>query len=623
MKPIFNRAPLTPNTLSALTPGAIHPKGWLKDQLQKQYAGLSANLLTEVTEVTAENLESVAKRLDGLLLIARVMKDDAAVERAFGIAGMMLDYLETDDRRVGDISDLIYAMRTMRRYFVISGDKRTLKWMDRFFREQIIAMRTAYLSDRAVAMSTELIAHALWLYNITGQKHLIDLCFKLRSQSIDWVNVLHAFTNTMPMSRACKADRLQEGIREEIAGGERLEGENRPYFQSQNYITDGEMMALGLKAPGIINQFKSGFKEQNGFRFGWEKLMKAHGVANGLYTCDSRINGRNPAQGTDVVAVAELMHTLETLIEIGDPCEDLTAVLEKVAFNALPAAFNADMTRCRRCHTTNRTGKEDPARRYDLKDTAVRYTTDMPDSVHRAWPEFVSSLWMATEDDGLQAVSYAPCSVRHSVAGTPIKLKVSGGYPFSRTVRIEVAVKQPVEFPVYLPIPKGTRTPTIYLPDGEIMQVRSGEVTCVRRKWQTGDTVRLELPVAPYLTRWHHQSQAVEFGPLVMTCRADVTWNEIADGSVLPVTDDPMSVALVHDEPMKTVFDDERMSAFGAEEDAGVRILIRTVPIEWDHVSNGIPMQARALAGQSVMELVPYGDAALGITQFPIAIEHN
>ena len=33
-----------------------------------------------------------------------------------------------------------------------------------------------------------------------------------------------------------------------------------------------------LKTPGVINLFKSGFKEQGGFKFGWAKLMKHHGV---------------------------------------------------------------------------------------------------------------------------------------------------------------------------------------------------------------------------------------------------------------------------------------------------------------------------------------------------------
>ena len=41
MKPIFNRAPLTPNGLSPLPMGSIRPEGWLREQLALQRNGIT------------------------------------------------------------------------------------------------------------------------------------------------------------------------------------------------------------------------------------------------------------------------------------------------------------------------------------------------------------------------------------------------------------------------------------------------------------------------------------------------------------------------------------------------------------------------------------------------------
>ena len=41
MKPIFNRAPLTPNTLSPLPLGSIRPEDWLLDQIRAQAQGIT------------------------------------------------------------------------------------------------------------------------------------------------------------------------------------------------------------------------------------------------------------------------------------------------------------------------------------------------------------------------------------------------------------------------------------------------------------------------------------------------------------------------------------------------------------------------------------------------------
>ncbi len=71
-------------------------------------------------------------------------------------------------------------------------------------------------------------------------------------------------------------------------------------------------------------------------------LDKYHGTAVGIFTGDEHYAGKNPTQGTELCAVVEYMFSLENLMQmLGDPA--FGDRLEKIAYNALPGTFTADM----------------------------------------------------------------------------------------------------------------------------------------------------------------------------------------------------------------------------------------------------------------------------------------
>ena len=638
MKPLFNKAPLTPNALSPLPLGAIRPEDWLLDQLRTQAEGLTGHL-DEVWPDVGENCgwlggdgdgwERAPYYLDGLVALAWTLDDEALKAKAMKYIEWILQS-QREDGWFGPAGNddhwpRMVALKALRQYFTASNDRRVLVLMDRFFKYQYLHLDEHPLSDWAVARGGDNMELVLWLYNITGQKHLIELCRKLRAQTLDWPNYFHTFSNTVPMSKSLKWERLKEALEEEKS--DPLSGERRPYFRTQYHFSHGVNVAMGLKTPGVINLFKSGFKEQGGFKFGWEKLMKHHGLANGMFTCDEHLNGNNPTQGTETCAVVELMYTLETLLGLGDFNPEYADILEKVAYNALPAAFTTDMTAHQYDQQVNQVKVSlEPRRWYNNGDDSNLFGfapnfACCTANYHQGWPKFAASQWYATNDGGLQAISYAPCTVRATLGGVPIRMRVSGGYPFSQTVEMRVFVKQPCEFPLYLRVPYWVRQPMIFLPDGEIMQVRAGETTCVRRRWRSGDVVRLELPTAPRITKWFHQSSAIELGPLLMAFQPKENWQQLENGDWQVTAGSAWNWALVRDEPMKAVYASAEPAAFGKGE-APVKVLVKAAPVDWPMDGGScasVPMVPGIdPAKAQVIELVPYGGTALRIAQFPI-----
>ena len=622
MKSIFNRAPLLPNTCTPLSPGAIRPEGWLGAQLRAFEAAVCADLPRLFQGEGGWERELYA--FETIVALAWTLENDALKEEAARRAEAILSS-QNEEGWFGPEGDRDYwprilALRALRLYFEATADRNVLKFMDAFFKYQYRTFATHPLNDLAVARGGDNILLALWLYNITGQSYLVELCRRLREQTLDWPNYFHTFPNAQPLSRSLRWPRLKEALYEEKA--EPLEGEHRPYFHTQYQLTNGENIAVGLRTPGAINLFKSGFKEQGGFRFGWEKLMKYHGVAYGMFTADNHLNGSSPTQGTTLTAVAEMLSTLETLAGMGEMSREIPDICEKIAFNALPAAYSQDMRRVQRLEQANQMLISEEERAfYNAVPDALLYQPPFSFEAMRAlgaWPKLVNHLWYATSDGGLWAMSYAPCCVRARLMDVPVRLHVSGGYPFQDTVRLEVAVKRPVEFPLYLRMPAWARQPMIYLPDGEIMQVRAGETACVRRRWQSGDEVRLELSASPHVSRgWYHQSAAVEMGPLLMALAPETHEGE---GGCIETAEE-WGWALVRDEPMKAVRTGEAEAPFKTGEPP-LKVLAKAVPIEWKlsgASSAPVPILPRLNARETyTIELVPFGWTDLRIAQFPI-----
>ena len=183
--------------------------------------------------------------------------------------------------------------------------------------------------------------------------------------------------------------------------------------------------------------------------------------------------------------------------------------LERVAFNALPATFTPDMWAHQYDQQVNQvlatvakrnwTDNSDDSNIFGLEPHFGCCTANM----HQAWPKFTKSLFMATPDGGIAAVAYAPCQANITVGdGIPVTITQETAYPFKgdiKSTRLGIAG----EFDFQLRIPDWAHEAKLTI-NGTTSQIRAaGTFHRIQRRWQSGDSVTLELPMNVRLSEGH------------------------------------------------------------------------------------------------------------------------
>ena len=373
-----------------------------------------------------------------------------------------------------------------------------------------------------------------------------------------------------------------------------------------------------------------------------EQLDKFHGMPNGMFSCDEHLAGMDPSQGSELCAVVETQFSLEQLISIlGDPA--LGDRLEKIAFNALPGTFSADMW----------------AHQYDQQPNQVlcdvqprAWSTDGPESnvfglepnfgcctanMHQGWPKFAASLWMATADNGLAAVAYAPSEVTATVKNhVQVTILEETSYPFDEQIRLAVTPASPVRFPLQLRIPAWAERTNISVNGSTQKGIRAGSFFTVERRWRAGDEVTIRFPMQVRVSPWLQNSVIVERGPLVFSLKLGEQWSKITKGmgkpAVAPAADwmvtptTPWNYGLLLDQsaPAKSVAVIQKtigrfpFSPEGAPVE--LRVKGRRIP-EWKLKDGSAgPLPPGPISSREKEEsltLIPYGSAKLRITVLP------
>lgn len=523
-----NRAPLNTNPYIQLPLGSVRAEGWLKEQLVRMKNGMTGNLDSLYPLVMGkrngwlggdgDQWERGPYWIDGLLPLAYILNDSDLKEKikpwiewsiksqkANGYFGPYKDYPNEKGVQRDNSHDWwpkMVMLKVLQQYYMATGDKRVINLLTNYFRYQLKELPKTKLDHWtfwAAQRGGDNLLVVYWLYNITGDKFLLNLAEILHNQTVDWAGM------------------MQKG--DVFKGYFKLHGVN---------------LAQGIKEPLIYYQQHPEQKYYDAVKKGFEDIRLFHGQPQGLFAADEWLHGTNPTQGSELCTAVEMMYSLESMLQVkGDV--SFADRIEKIAFNALPTQSNSDYTERQYYQQPNQVLLTRQKRNFysphNGTDQVFGLLSGYPcctANMHQGWPKFTQNLWYATDDGGVAALLYAPSAVDIKVGnGQPVTIKETTQYPFEDKINFSIMTSKPISFPFHLRIPQWCKEAVIKINGKDFKTATRGSVMIINRTWNNNDVIGLQLPMNIERTRWHENSLAVERGPLVYALKVEGKWNKV------------------------------------------------------------------------------------------------
>ena len=303
-------------------------------------------------------------------------------------------------------------LKIMQQYYSATGDERVISFLTNYFKYQLAELPKKPLGNWTFwgeQRGGDNLMVVYWLYNITGEKFLLELGELLHKQTFNWTDV---FLNQDHLSRQL----------------------------SMHCVNLGQ----GFKEPVVYYQQSKEQKQIDAVKKAVKDMRNTIGLPTGLWGGDELLRFGEPTTGSELCTAIEMMFSLEEILEItgdgfwGD-------YLERVTFNALPTqvtdAYDArqyyqQLNQIELTHTDRNF-----VTCYEGTDQLMGLLAGYPcctSNLHQGWPKYVQNLWYATREGGLAALAFGPSEVEAQVAGKTVRIKEETNYPMEETIKFTV-----------------------------------------------------------------------------------------------------------------------------------------------------------------------------------------
>ncbi|MDE3184345.1 MAG: glycoside hydrolase family 127 protein [Bacteroidota bacterium] len=526
---VSNKKPLEPLVFIKLPVGNIKPEGWILKYLELQRDGLTGNLGEISAWLEKKNnawfsgtgkgghgWEEVPYWLKGYGDLGYILNDKSIIDetklwlekvfesqRPDGFFGPG-EVVRNEKNQIVKIPDLwpnMIMLWCLQSYYEYSNDKRVIPFITKYFHWQSmvpdsILLKTYWENSRG----GDNLYSIYWLYDHTGEKSLLDLGTKIFRNTANWDQ-----KNNLPNWHNVN---IAQCFREPATY----------YMQAK----DSSLLKATYNDFHLVRNI---YGQMPGGMFGADE--------------NARKGYTDPRQAVETCGMVEQMASDEILSGItGDPmwadnCED-------VAFNTYPAAVMPDFRGLRYLTAPNMVISDDKNHSPGIQN-AGPFLTMNPFSSRccqhnhsQGWPYYEEHLWMATPDNGIAAMMYNSSDVSVKIGdkkGQTVILKQRTNYPFDEKVTIQVNTSSPVNFPLYLRIPRWCNNATVSVNGKPLtLEAKPSSYIRLKNKWKQGDVIQLSLPMHLYLQLWteNKNSVSVNYGPLTFSLKIKEYYQQVS-----------------------------------------------------------------------------------------------
>ncbi|EJD54087.1 hypothetical protein AURDEDRAFT_157341 [Auricularia subglabra TFB-10046 SS5] len=429
---------LAPMLFNHLPLGAVQPAGWLRDQLNLQANGLAGHeyeFYNYVAQSTwtggaaqySDLHEDASYWFNGMVANAFVLDDARLKTQVQSFLDYIIDHQGADgwlgpEPRIlwGRYPALLGMMQ-----FAQADPSQAGKIVDSMYKFVKLANTMLHnnsegLEEWGAARYQDFMITLEWLYDNYPKDQgdiLLDTMQLLKQTGTNWTDVFSP-------AKFPTGDTGRDG----------------------RITWHGVNIAQALKVRAVEHRLtKDPVDEATTSQF-FDILYKYHGRPSGIFAADEHLAGLSANRGAELCAVVELMYSGSYVWQaFGD--NKVADLVERLAYNALPATFTGDMWSHQYLQQLNQIWAKhlDPnvfptdgpdSNIFGLEPNYPCCTVNHP----QGFPKFVSNAFVATSDNTALVQAYlGPFTAQATLAGNnAVSVQVDTQYPFSDTLSITI-----------------------------------------------------------------------------------------------------------------------------------------------------------------------------------------